>query len=144
MIPYYHLVLPNRLCDEIIFNYYDQVIVSPGSPAKIDTKYKMTDVSLEYKIITQPDLARHIVMEYQSMALLHDRILRDRKISLNKLDTTWSRLFNTTCRSLKGILVLFVAEQSYHRDTSRFYNPKLQKVCIIIEGMPNQLYPQGM
>ena len=41
-----------------------------------------------------------------------------------------------TCRSLEGILVL------YAQDTSRSYNPKVQKVSVIIEDKPNQLYAQ--
>ena len=48
------------------------------------------------------------------------------------------------CKSLKGILVLFEEEASYTRDTSKFYNPKIQKVSVIVEGKPNQLYAQGM
>ena len=128
-----------------MFNDYDQVIISLGSPAKPDTKYKITDVSLEYETVTQPDLARHIMMEYQSMALPYDRVLRDRQIPVNKLDRIWSWWsFNTTCRSLKGILVLFKAEQSYAGDTSRFHNSKVLKVLVIIEGKPSQLYTQGM
>ena len=35
-------------------------------------------------------------------------------------------------------------KKSYVRDTSKFYHPKIQKVCVIIEGKPNQLYAQGM
>ena len=45
---------------------------------------------------------------------------------------------------LKGILVLFEEEKSYTRDTSKFYNPKIQKVSVTVEGKPNQLYSQGM
>ena len=78
------------------------------------------------------------------MALLYDRILRHRKIIVNKSDTVWNWAFNTPCKSLKGILVLFEEEQSYTRDTSKFYNPKIQKVSVIVEGKPNQLYVQGM
>ena len=48
------------------------------------------------------------------------------------------------CKSLKGILVLFEEERSYTRDTSKFYNPKIQKVSVIVEGKPNQLHAQGM
>ena len=48
------------------------------------------------------------------------------------------------CKSLKGILVLFEEEKPYTRDTSKFYNPKIQKVSAIVEGKPNQLYAQGM
>ena len=50
--------------------------------------------------------------------------------------------FNEHFKSLKGILVLFVEEKSLAPDTSRFYNPKIQKVSIIIEGKTNQLYAQ--
>ena len=45
---------------------------------------------------------------------------------------------------MKGILVLFEEKRSYTRDTSKFYNPKIQKVSVIVEGKPNQLYAQGM
>ena len=78
------------------------------------------------------------------MALRYDRILRHRKIIVNKSDTTWNWSFNTPCKSLKGILVLFKEEKSYIRDTSKFYTPKMQQVSIIIEGKPNQLYAQSM
>ena len=78
------------------------------------------------------------------MALLYDRILRHTKIIVNKSDTVWNWAFNTPCKSLKGILVLFEEEKPYTRDTSKFYNPKIQKVSVIVEGKPNQLYAQGM
>ena len=78
------------------------------------------------------------------MALLYDRILRHRQISVNKSDTMWNWSFNMPCKLLKGILVLFEEEKSYTRDTSKFYNPKTQKVSVTVEGKPNQLYAQGM
>ena len=78
------------------------------------------------------------------MALLYDRILRHRKIIVNKSDAVWNWAFNMPCKSLKGILVLFEEEELYTRDTSKFYNPKIQKVSVIVKGKPNQLYAQGM
>ena len=140
--PYYQAGLGNRLCYEITFNNYNRVINS--SVASPNAKYKITDISLEYEIVTQPDLARSIRSQYQSMVLLYDRILRYRQISVNKKDTMWKWSFNTPCKLLKGILVLFEEEKSYVRDTSKFYNPKIQKVSVTIEGKPNQLYSQGM
>ena len=68
----------------------------------------------------------------------------DRKIIVNKSDTVWNWAFNTPCKSLKGILVLFEEEQSYTRDTSKFYNPKIQEVSVSVKGKPNQLYAQRM
>ena len=56
----------------------------------------------------------------------------------------WNWSFNMPCKSLKGILVLFEEEKSYTRDTSKFYNPGIQKVSVTVEGKPNQLYSQGM
>ena len=78
------------------------------------------------------------------MALLYDRIIRHRKIIVNMSDTVWNLAFNIPCKSLKGILVLFEEEKPYTRDTSKFYNPEIQKVSVIVEGKPNQLYTQGM
>ena len=122
--PYYQVGLGNRLCYELTFNDYNRVTKCATSPKTPDAKYKITDISLEYEIATQPDLARSIRSEYQHMALLYDRILRHRKIIVNKSDTVWNWAFNTSCKSLKGILVLFEEEGSYTRDTSKFYNPK--------------------
>ena len=142
--PYYQVGLGNRLCYEITFNDYNRVIKSTISPKIPDTKYKITDISLEYEIVTQPDIATSIRSEYQHMALLYDRILRHRQISVNKSDTMWNWSFNTPCKSLKGILVLFEEEKSHTQDTSKFYNPGIQKVSFTVEGKPNQLYSQGM
>ena len=143
--PYYQACLRNRLCHELTFNDYNRVTKSAVSSAKVpDAKYKITDISLEYEIATQLDLMKSIRSEYQHMVLLYDRILRHRKTIVNKKDTFWNWAFNTPCKSLKGILVLFEEERLYTRDTSKFYNPKIQKVSVIAEGKPNQLYAQGM
>ena len=63
---------------------------------------------------------------------------------MNKSDTKWNWSFNETCKSLKGILVLFEEDQPFARDMSKYYNPKIQNVTITMEGKPNQLYSQGM
>ena len=55
-IPYYQAGLRNRLCYEITFNYYNRVIKS--AVASPDAKYEIKDISLEYEIVTQPDLAK--------------------------------------------------------------------------------------
>ena len=81
--PYYQAGLGSRLCYELTFNDYNRVTKCATSPKAPDAKYKIT----EYEIATQPDLARSIRSEYQHMALLYDRILRRRKIIVNKKDT---------------------------------------------------------
>ena len=79
--PYYQAGLGNRLCCELTFNDYNRVTKSGVSSPKLpDAKHKITDISLEYEIATQPDLVRSIRSEYQHMALLYDRILRHGKL----------------------------------------------------------------
>ena len=109
--PYYQVGLRNRLCYEITFNDYNQVIKS--AVASPDAKYVISNISLEYEIVTQPILAKHISDEYQTMALLYDRILRHTRVKVNKSDTTWDWSFDMPCKSLKGILVRFEGEQPY-------------------------------
>ena len=63
--PHYQAGLGNRLCYELTFNDYNRVTKSGVSSPKVpDAKYKITDISLEYDITTEPDLARSIRSEY--------------------------------------------------------------------------------
>ena len=134
--PYYQVGLGNRLCYEIKLNDYNRIINS----SKTDATYKITDISVEYQIVTQPNPARSIRSEYDERALYYDRILQHRKVIVYKSDTIWNWTFNTPCKSLKGILLLFQEEKPFVRDTSRYYIPKIRKVSVIIEGKPNQLH----
>ena len=84
--PYYQAGLRNRQGYKLTFNDYNRVTKSRVSSPKVpDAKYKITEISLEYEITTQPDLARSIRSEYQHMALWYDRILRHRKIIVNPI-----------------------------------------------------------
>ena len=52
--PYYQAGLRNRLCYEITFNDYNRVTKSVVSSPKVpDAKHKITDISLEYEIVTR-------------------------------------------------------------------------------------------
>ena len=129
-LPYYQAGLGNRLSYEITFNNYNRLTKSRvSSPTVPDAKCKITDISLEYEIVTQPDLVRSIRSEYQHMALLYDRILRHRKIIVNKSDTVWNWAFHNLCKSLKGILVLFEEESHMHETRASFTIQKYKSLC---------------
>ena len=120
-------LLPSRPRKQTMLRaYFQRVIKSAVSPKVSDAKYKITDISLEYEIVAQPDLASSIRSEYDGMVLYYDRILRHRQISVNKSDTMWNWSFNTPYSSLKGILVLFEEEKSYETRAS-FKIPKYKK-----------------
>ena len=80
-------------------------------------------------------------------SILYDRILGAHIIPLNKSDTSFSVDINSLSKSLKGLLLIFIQERSvtkFARDTEEFYNPKITKVEVTVEGVPNELYAQNM
>ena len=112
-----------------------------------DATYKISNISLEFDTITNASLASQIRTEYMKSSILYDRILRARIIPLNKSDTSFSVDINSPSKSLKGVLLIFTQERSatkFARDTEEFYNPKIMKVEIAMEGVPNELYAQNM
>ena len=142
-MPYYQSGLGDRLQYELTFNDYSRVVVATGDTA---ASYTVDHISLEFEMVTQPDLARQIRNQYGGrLAILYDRILRHRKIKVDKSDTLWNINLNVPARSMKGILLLFEEPAAdFQRDSEAFYNPKITKVDVTIEGVPNQLYSQGM
>ena len=141
--PFYQSALGDRLEYELTFNDYSRVIKATGDAA---ASYDINNISLEYEMITQPELARIIRNQYAGrLAILYDRILRHRKLTKDKSDTLWNINLNVPARSMKGILMLFEdPAAAFARNTEAFYNPKITKVEVTIEGIPNQLYSQGM
>ena len=80
-------------------------------------------------------------------SILYDRILRARIIPLNSSDTSFSVNINSPSKSLKGVLLIFTKERSatkFNWDTEEFFNPKITKVEVTVEWVPNELYAQNM
>ena len=80
-------------------------------------------------------------------SILYDRILRACIIPLNNSDTSFSVDINSPSKSLKGVLLIFTKERSatkFTRDTEEFFNPKIMKVEVTVEGVPNELYAKNM
>ena len=142
-MPFYQSALGDRLEYELTFNEYSRVVVATGDAA---ASYSIDNIALEFDMVTQPDLARQIRNQYAGrLAVLYERVLRHRKITANKSDTLWNINLNVPARSMSGILMLFEEPAAaFQRDTEAFCNPKIEKVEVCIEGIPNQLYSQGM
>ena len=80
-------------------------------------------------------------------SVLYDRILRARIIPLNNSDTSFSVDINSPSKIVKGVLLIFTKERSatkFSHDTEEFFNPKITKVEVTVEGVPNELYAQNM
>ena len=142
-IPFYQYGLGSRLTYELTSNDYGDVIKATDP----DATYTISNISLEFDTIINASLASQIRTEYMKMSILYDRILRARIIPLDKSDTSFSIDINSPSKSLKGVLLIFTKERSatkFTRDTEEFYNPKITKVEITVEGVPNELYAQNM
>ena len=142
-LPLYQYGLGSHLTYELTFANYSDVIKSTDP----DTTYTIFNISLEFDTIINTSLASQIRTEYMKSSILYDRILRARIIQLNKFDTSFSVDINSPSKSLKGVLLIFTQERSaskFSRDTEEFYNPKITKVEVTVEGVPNELYVQNM
>ena len=142
-LPLYQYGLGSHLTYELTFTNYFDVIKS----ADPDSTYTISNISLEFDTITNASLASQIRTEYMKSSILYDRILRARIIQLNKSNTSFSVDINSPSKSLKGVLLIFTQERSatkFARDTEEFYNPKITKVEVTVEGVPNELYAQNM
>ena len=141
-LPLYQYGLGSRLTYELTFADYSDVIKSTDSNAT----YTISNISLEFDTIINASLASQIRTEYMKSSILYDRILRS-IIPLNKSNTSFSIDINSPSKSLKGVFLIFTKERSatkFDRDTEEFYNPKITKVEVTVEGVPNELYAQNM
>ena len=112
-----------------------------------DASYMISNISLEFDTVTNASLASQIRTEYMKSSILYVRILRAHNIPLNDSSTSFSVDINSLSKSLKGLLLIFTKERSttkFNRDTEEFFNPKITKVEVSVEGAPNELYAQNM
>ena len=112
-----------------------------------DATFKISNISLEFDTVINASLASQIRTEYMKSSILYDRILRACIIPLNNSSTSFSVDINSPSKSLKVVLLIFMKERSatkFNRDTEDFLNPKIMKVEVTVEGVPNELYAQNM
>ena len=142
-LPLYQYGLGSHLMYKLTFADYSDLIKAMDP----DATYTISNISLEFSTIINASLASQIRTEYMKSSILYDRILRACIIPLNKSNTSFSIDINSPSKILKGVLLIFTQERSatkFARDTEDFYNPKITKVEVTVEGVPNELYAQNM
>ena len=142
-LPLYQYGLGSRLTYELTFADYSDVIKATDP----DATYTISNISLEFDTVINASLASQIRTEYMKSSILYDRILRAPIIPLNNSDTRFSVDINSPSKSLKGVLLIFTKERSatkFAHDTEESFNPKITKVEVTVEGVPNELYAQNM
>ena len=142
-LPLYQYGLCSHLTYELTFVNYSDVIKAMNP----DATYTISNISLEFDTIINASLASQIRTEYMKSSILYDRILRARIIPINDSSTSFSVDINSSSKSLKGVLLIFTKERSatkFTHDTEEFFYPKITKVEVTVEGVPNELYAQNM
>ena len=142
-LPLYQYGLGSRLTYELTFADYSDVIKATNP----DATYMISNIRLAFDTVINASLASQIRTEYMKSSILYNRILRARIIPLNNSDTSFSVDINSPSKSLKGVLLIFTKERSatkFTGDTKGFFNPKITKVELTVEGVPNELYAQNM
>ena len=138
-MPFYQAGLGDRLEYELTFNDYNKVIKLTDEASS----YTIKIICLECDMVSDPELIPQKGQQYSGkMVLLYDCILQHSKITKNKSDTLWNINLNVPARSMKGILMLFGDPD--RTNTDQYYNSKIEKVEMIIEGVFNQQYSQCM
>ena len=138
MLPLYLYGLGSCLTYELTFADYSDVIKATDP----DATYTISNISLEFDTIINASLASQIRTKYMKSSILYDRILRARIIPLNSSDTSFSIDINNSSKSLKGVLLIFTKERSATKftcNTEEFFNPKITKVEVTVEGVPNEI-----
>jgi len=145
--PFCQAGLTDRLSFELVFNDCGRVIISTDT----DATYQITNIALEFDIITQEDLARLKRQQYTGMTtVLYTNVLYYRRETCNKSDPRWNIDVNIAANSLKGVLMLVedpaagAMGPAFGRNSEFYYNPLITKVQISVDGISNQLYAQGM
>ena len=142
-LPLYQYGLGSQLTYELTFADYSDVIKASNP----DVSYLISNISLEFDTVKNGSLASQIRTEYMKASILYDRVLRSLIIPLNDSSTSFSVDINSLSKSLKGVLLIFMKERSatkFNQDTEEFFNPKIMKVEVTVEGVPNELYAQNM
>ena len=143
-MPFYQSALGDRLEYELTFIDYSRAIRATGDA---NVSYDIENISLEDEIVTQPELARMNTNEYKGrLAILYDRILRHRKISRDKSDSLLNTNLNVPPAVWRGswCSLRMLPRNSPSLATRSIYNPKITKVEVTIDRIPNQLFSQGM
>jgi len=93
--------------------------------------------NMAYQGIGKRDMLKHRIGAGNTTADKEDQVIANaygRRL--------WNINLNVPARSMKGILMLF--EDPERTSTETYYNPKITKVEMTVEGVPNQLCMQGM
>ena len=143
-MPFNQYGLNERFSYILTFNNKEKFIKSPTS----NGTYSVSDIQLEFEKVNSISLSNEVRNAYDmDFSVMFDRILRHRAIQVKSTDTKWNWSFASPVKSLRGILLLGKKKTNIADWTCKsghFWNFCVKKVSVTIEGIPNQLFSNGI
>ena len=142
---FYPMALSYSLCFEIKFAPVVNVVVY--SDQTKPPHYKIANLELEYQCVSSEYLANQAAGEYQvGRGFLYENIILHMTFEISKgSDSVKNEYINIPRSSIAVILCLFTEDfVAGTRDSEKFVNPNITSVNFDIDGLPNQLYSNGM
>ena len=135
------------LNDELVFELRlasAGAVVRGSDPTKLG--YEMTNIQLEYEVIHSKDLADKVLLSYvNGKRFLYEHVSHHKTISFAKSTTIINESINVPRRSMKGLLLLFYEPYALGaRDSEKTFNPDLREVKVVVNGIPNRVFSQGI
>ena len=139
---------PSALSDELVFELKlapASNVVKGSDASKL--AYELTNMQLEYEVIYSKNLADEVESNYKNgKRLMYEHVTHHKTISFSKgTDSIINESINVPRRSMKGLLLLFYEPYTGGaRDSEKTFNPDITEVKVVVNGIPNKIYSQGM
>ena len=139
---------PRALSDELVFELRlapASNVVKGSDASKL--AYELTNIQLEYEVIHSKNLADEVESNYKNgKRLMYEHVTHHKTISFSKgTDSIINESINVPRRSMKGLLLLFYEPYTGGaRDSEKTFNPDITEVKVVVNGIPNKIYSQGM
>ena len=105
--------------------------------------YSLENLELEYETIENQDIADVITSLYRTgRSLSYEHITLMKTVLWTASSTLINESINIPCKSVKAIVLLFT--NTTRKDREEFLYPNITSVKLTIEGVPNQVYSQGI
>ena len=141
--PVYPYGLEQCLFIRIELNSAKNVLLCTGDT---NARYKLSHISLEFDVILDGPYATAIGEMYVKTFIYYTRVTSIHHQTLSKKGTTLKiDLNNLSVRSLQGLLLLFLDKcDDFANKNEEFYNPSINKISVMINGISLQLYRAGL
>lgn len=116
-------------------------VIKGWDPTKVT--YELTDIELEYEVITNVDLANAMISNYCSRErFMYGHVNHHKTITVNrKSDSIINESINVARRSRKGLLLLsYEPCATGARDSEKKFNPDIPEVKVVVNGILNKVF----